>query len=901
MTTRRETTLAALLYAVVAILFFLPSFFADRAFVPMHTKQFAPWRDSVDPAELETLARDDYSHASDKLLSFRADDVVTLDGFIDGRVPLWNPNNACGVPHLAQGLYGVLYPPHWVWRVMSPERAYGFLAAFHHFLAAFFTFLFVRRIGARFEGALFAGLAFAFSLCLVGRAHYYQYIESVCWLPLGLLAVEAWLRTRSFRALGLLALVMALILLVGWPQLAAFCGMVFALAALVRAIQVDLRIPAHRLTGIGLAVLALFVALRRAVPDPLWLLAAYPFVCCAWILAIGRQRKAFFATVGGVALALGLGAAIAALQYLPAAEWMRSEGSRSASAPELLAANGMRRWFLLEYLVPGFFGAISDPLTETLQNWQRYFALSIADLQRTGGAAQHYGNGLENAAYVGLGTLLLAPLGLLVRSPRRSFLFALLVIFLGFALGVRAVVYPTYFAGFFVGTDPRRALVIVAFVLACLAGLGLSHAIREPKRAALPLVSIALVLTAFAAFVYPFGAEFAFDRISEHVREIAETFREPFAISPTAREFFQAAASAGFHHLIAIGVPTAIALFVLWRRGHARTIGRLAALAIIALLVVDLLTHSTEARRSLPAAEYLADPPVAAKLRESCGISYRLAHYGTSLNPTEIVLAPNLAGCFGLRDAWCYTVSPPKRIERLADSIFLGWPLEAPSKDKPSIVGSVYLPLLNQAEHLTARALDLFAVKSILGRGEPPSELPPGISLGLRDGATFELRNDDALPRAFMVGTVESIDPTRPLDDIANRVLDPSFDPRNTVLLEQPLSLAPGSGDLARAKLSSDADDRVVIDLEGGEREGVLVLLDTFAPGWLASVDGVDREVLRANCAFRAVAVPAGAKQVVLRYEPRSVARGTSISLRALVLALALLIFGPRRAHPTTA
>jgi hypothetical protein len=60
---------------------------------------------------------------------------------------------------------------------------------------------------------------------------------------------------------------------------------------------------------------------------------------------------------------------------------------------------------------------------------------------------------------------------------------------------------------------------------------------------------------------------------------------------------------------------------------------------------------------------------------------------------------------------------------------------------------------------------------------------------------------------------------------------------------------------------------------------GVLVLLDTFAEGWWATVDGARATLYPANVAFMGVGVPAGEHEVAFRYEPRSVRLGLWMSL----------------------
>ena len=76
---------------------------------------------------------------------------------------------------------------------------------------------------------------------------------------------------------------------------------------------------------------------------------------------------------------------------------------------------------------------------------------------------------------------------------------------------------------------------------------------------------------------------------------------------------------------------------------------------------------------------------------------------------------------------------------------------------------------------------------------------------------------------------------------------------------------------------------RIAADLE---RPGYVVLVDTYDPGWKATVDGRRAPVLRANAAFRAVPVGAGRHVVEMVYRPLSVIVGAALSAAAALVGL---------------
>jgi len=72
---------------------------------------------------------------------------------------------------------------------------------------------------------------------------------------------------------------------------------------------------------------------------------------------------------------------------------------------------------------------------------------------------------------------------------------------------------------------------------------------------------------------------------------------------------------------------------------------------------------------------------------------------------------------------------------------------------------------------------------------------------------------------------------------------------------------------------------------------GTLVLADTYYSGWKAEIDNAEVPIRRADCAFRAVAVPAGAHRVQWTFQPEVFEVGLWAGLASL---LALVVAGTR-------
>jgi uncharacterized membrane protein YfhO len=74
------------------------------------------------------------------------------------------------------------------------------------------------------------------------------------------------------------------------------------------------------------------------------------------------------------------------------------------------------------------------------------------------------------------------------------------------------------------------------------------------------------------------------------------------------------------------------------------------------------------------------------------------------------------------------------------------------------------------------------------------------------------------------------------------------------------------------------------------KHESILVLTDSFYPGWKAYIDGTETEILRANHFYRAVRLPGGKHQVEFRYKPQSFQIGAMISFLTVFLMILVSI-----------
>ena len=146
------------------------------------------------------------------------------------------------------------------------------------------------------------------------------------------------------------------------------------------------------------------------------------------------------------------------------------------------------------------------------------------------------------------------------------------------------------------------------------------------------------------------------------------------------------------------------------------------------------------------------------------------------------------------------------------------------------------------------------------------------------------------LPRAWLVSSAEVITDT---DGLLQRLIDPNFDPRSTVLLESPITM----DERESSRVSVEAGDILALHEEWNRRTirfvaarpGLVVVAYTHYPGWQATLDGQPVSILRANYAFSAVPVPIGRHELVLEYRPASLTAGGIMTALALLVVVGVL------------
>jgi hypothetical protein len=146
---------------------------------------------------------------------------------------------------------------------------------------------------------------------------------------------------------------------------------------------------------------------------------------------------------------------------------------------------------------------------------------------------------------------------------------------------------------------------------------------------------------------------------------------------------------------------------------------------------------------------------------------------------------------------------------------------------------------------------------------------------------------DKPIPRTYIVNRI-SVE--QGSERTFHRLLEPGFDARREVVLDQSVEIAPKGRFEATAKIISYGNRAVTIHASLND-VGILVLADSYYPGWNAYVDGKPQKILRANLFFRAVVLSQGEHTVEFRYEPQSFTFGLMGSLTTLCVLVLVSAF----------
>ncbi len=566
----------------------------------------------------------------------------------------------------------------------------------------------------------------------------------------------------------------------------------------------------------------------------------------------GHPEAAIYAALGGVAMA-----ALRLVSPAPGA----ARGSPVAFLLSFGVAAGLGTALAAVQLLPTFewLPHLVRPLHFTWPPMpvERAFALLSRDLASSPNAAGF--DIPEGAAYVGMLALVVAPLALAHRRRAEAvFVALLLAASLQLAYGFGPVYGAAMLMPMLRSMPHDRATAIVGLALALLLGLGLT-ALQELRGSTRRLLG----LLAASGFL---GTALALAVLCVRVLELRPgAFAGPRGLDSS---WLALLASGGF---LVAGLHSGL------RTGSLATTGLL-------VLAVDLVGASFAHLPFYARAQIYPEPPLVSCLGQAEPL-YRTA----SLDEAAPV---NMEMVFGLH-------SPAGQEYVLRSTARLLAPFTGNDPGAFLLTGFRSHLVVNQP----GRLLDLLAVKYLVTTSDNDSaqrlgEHPDRFQLACETGSVRVFENRSALPRAFLL-PAKGVEVETDTEAVFRRLSDADFDPSLTAFVAQAPAWPAAASDVPpQTRLTRFAARRNSLRIEADvARPSLLVLSETYFPGWKAKVDGTSQEVLRVDGALRGVALGPGRHRVELAYEPRSFALGLWLSVAGAILAAALTLPWRRARH----
>ena len=739
-----------------------------------------------------------------------------------GDFPLWAPRLLGGVPTIESiSAPDAFYPTSLFYLFMDAYRAVGWRIVVHVLAGGFFMYGWIRSLGLRRQAAMLGGLAWLLAPVMVtlvlagsdGRLMVASLTPLVFW------AVHSLFRAPSGRT-------------------AAGVAGAVALGCLTCQFQ-----TAYFLFGsVGAYAVCRAVCIWRSAPES---------------VGMGPARRALVP----MGLFLGsslLGAGIAAVQLVPAGQYVTEASRRVATTveatPEERIAYASSWSFhpeeVVSLVVPEFVGNSNADA-----DWGRgtYWGRNALKL---------------NHEYLGVTVVVLAICGLFGRRTRglRWFMAGMGLMWLLFSLGTHTPVWRIFYEivpGISIFRVPAICIFLVSFAATTLFALGVEDLVREapaPGRflgnwrgrvlvGFLGLLLLALILQASGALVSIWTTVVYSDASPRSLAALA-----------AAAPFF----TRGFGLALLLAC---LAVTTVWLVKEGRIPITVALAALILLVGMDLgridrafvrtwdfhaWTALNDNTRFLQQRRDADAPFRVADLRGN-DQSVDLAMFGLDLvtghHPNDLARYRTLLGLQGSQRRGANTRHP--NVLRMLNVKYLLWPEGA--------------------------------------AGQPPYRGAQALSSARTPSGLEAVYPYPGLDRAWIVNRIIV---EQDEDTALGRILSPDFDPAREVVLTEPVAGIPGDRPDTSVAASvvwevDEPDYRRMRVSTNGRR--LLVFSENWFPGWVADVGGQPTTVHRANITLQAIEIPtAGDHVVTLRYTAPTVRNALRISIAAVLITILL-------------
>jgi hypothetical protein len=512
-------------------------------------------------------------------------------------------------------------------------------------------------------------------------------------------------------------------------------------------------------------------------------------------------------------------------------------------------------------------------------------ALQLLSPTALGGPSDYFGshNYWETVFSIGFVSLGLAVIAIL-RHPNRKVVHGWLVL-AGFSvwfacgrrLGLFALLY-WLLPGMSAFRVPARALFLANLAGAVLAGLGvetLRSAMTEPSdwgKLGRRLIGVMMVLLVGWS-------------LTNQAPESTELSRTGRAIARVLHD--------GCFWLVLSGMTLLVLVGCLPHRRNRRVAGNLLGL----LALCELVWSGSSLLQVAPAQRFLDTHSIGAALAAAnpCGS----AKASPSVEPPLRIKARDAffgdlpAICLGIEKTNINDVFQLDHSALLYESLY-----PVASRPRPyRLLMPANEPFEDYERRVRQAVFDRMSVSYLISDRVEPDPPWPVMAEGISNGSKFVIqRNPSALPRAYVVPRATVVPEGQLLALSYFRATDPR---ESVVMSDDPLGqIAPGARQPFRAASWTAIDpDHPVLEVTT-QAPGLLVVADSWMPGWTARVDGVPAPILRGNHAQRVIPLfQRGRHTIAMDYWPPGFTFGCAITgASALIWGLVVCGFATRSA-----
>ncbi|MDX9893761.1 MAG: YfhO family protein [Patescibacteria group bacterium] len=206
-----ETTRALLVLFFILVILFLPAIFSGKIYSASDILQNY---ETFNTGLVTTIQNGLFA---DPLSQFEPWFRFNIDSLKSGVIPLWNPYQGNGTPHIANMQSAFFYPLSWFVFLFGIKQGLAILYFSKLFFIGIFTYLFLKEIGANYKASTIGSIAFMFSGYITNWL-FWPHTNVVFFLPLSLFLIEKMFKTNHTKYYLLFSVGLAAAIFGGHPE-----------------------------------------------------------------------------------------------------------------------------------------------------------------------------------------------------------------------------------------------------------------------------------------------------------------------------------------------------------------------------------------------------------------------------------------------------------------------------------------------------------------------------------------------------------------------------------------------------------------------------------------------------------------------------------------------------------